>query len=207
MEERIMKTVKKTVAVLTALLMLASAMLVFSSCNKEGADVPAGMKEASGDSVDYDLYIPSTWTSDVENGATTAYYSETDRSNISVMTFSANYTDDTLANWWSSFEADFKTVYSDFEIVSSESTVLDGVAALKTVFKGTLEDYEYQFMQVAAVKGAALSKPQIYVFTYTSVPEAYDSHLEDVQSVLDAFNFHGSDNGQSVEEGGEQTQG
>lgn len=182
---------KRIFALTMAIVMLS--LCLFSCGKDENPEVPAGMKEASGEKADYNFYIPDHWTADVENGATTAYYSETDRSNVNVMTFSANYTDDTLADWWTSFESDFKNVYSDFEVISTENTVLDGVAALKTVFKGTLEDYEYQFMQIAAVKGMALSKPQIYVFTYTSVPEAYESHIEDVQSMLDAFDFHGTE--------------
>ncbi len=183
-----MNTTKRIIAFLAAIIMATFCLV---SCNKGGeTTAPEGMKEASGDSVDYNFYIPSNWISDVANGATTAYYSETDRSNVSVMTFTVNYSDDTLSDWWTSFEEDFKTVYTDFEVVSSENIVLDGVAALKTVFKGTLDGYGYQFMQVAAVKGVALSKPQVYVFTYTSVPEAYETHIEDVQSMIDAFDFH-----------------
>ncbi len=191
---------KKTKRFAAFFMAVTLVVLGLCSCNKDVvSEVPSGMKEASGDKVDYSFYIPENWTADVENGATTAYYSETDRSNVSVMAFSANYTDDTLADWWSSFESDFKNVYSDFEVVSAENVVLDGIAALKTVFKGTLEDYEYQFMQVAAVKDVTLSKPQIYVFTYTSVPEAYESHLEDVQSMLDAFDFHDTNTEDSTE--------
>lgn len=192
-----MMTIKKALAFIMAVTFFVFCLC---SCNKDTvSEAPAGMKEASGENVDYDLYIPDNWTADVDSGATTAYYSETDRSNVSVMTFSVNYTDDTLADWWSSFESDFKNVYSDFEVLSTENVVLDGIPALKTVFKGTLEDYEYRFMQVAAVKGVALSKPQIYVFTYTSVPEAYESHAEDVQSILDAFSFHDTEASDSTE--------
>ena len=186
MEDKTVNTVKRILVLFMAVVM---TVLCLASCSKADPTVPEGMKEASGESVDYNFYVPENWTCDVANGATTAYYSETDRSNVSVMTFTVNYTDDTLADWWKSFESDFQNVYSDFEVVSSENTVIDGVPALKTVFKGTLEDYEYQFMQVAAVKGVALSKPQAYVFTYTSVPSAYESHMEDVQSMLDAFDF------------------
>ncbi len=186
-----MNTVKRILVSFMAVVMTA---LCFASCSKVDSEVPEGMKEASGDSVDYNFYVPSTWTCDVANGATTAYYSETDRSNVNVMTFSVTYSDDTLADWWKSYETDFQTVYTDFEVISSENIILDGVAALKTVFKGTLEGYEYQFMQVAAVKDVFLSKPQIYVFTYTSVPEVYASHVEEVQTMLDAFDFHDTDN-------------
>lgn len=192
-----MTTLKRIFALFAAVCILAAGLC---SCNKETvSEVPEGMKEASGENVDYNFYIPEHWTADVDNGATTAYYSESDRSNVSVMTFSANYTDDTLASWWQSFESDFQNVYTDFEVISTENVVLDGIPALKTVFKGTLEDYEYQFMQIAAVKGQALSRPQIYVFTYTSVPDAYESHLEDVQSMIDAFDFHGTEEADSTE--------
>ena len=192
-----MNTFKRIIALVMVSVMVA---LCLASCGDGGnSSVPEGMKEASGDSVDYNFYVPSGWICDTANGATSAYYSETDRSNVSVMSFSTKYSDDTLADWWKNYEADFKSVYTDFKEISKENIIVDGVAALKTVFQGTLEGYTYQFMQVAAVKDVFLSKPQIYIFTYTSVPEAYESHLEDVQSMIDAFDFHDTDVAESAE--------
>ena len=95
---------------------------------------------------------------------------------------------------------DFKNVYKDFELISEEETVLDGAAATKFVFTGSLvhenenggaEDKEtFKFMQVAAVKSKTLSAPEVYVITYTSSPEVYDDHIEEVGKMIDEFRFN-----------------
>lgn len=195
-----MNIIKKTTSVILVLAMMLCSAMLFASCDKGDQTVPDGMKEASNDSVAYDFYVPEQWVCDSEASTPKAYYSDTDASNVSVMAYSVNKKPDGLTEWWESFEGDFKKVYTDFEVVSTENVVLDGVAALKTVFKGTMNNgengspIEYQFMQVAAIKGEFLSKPQLYVFTYTSISEGFDTHLEDVQSMIDNFNFHSTEN-------------
>jgi|GEM_PF-553473 len=202
---------KRIMSLILVSLMLVSA-LFFASCGKGEDDVPNGMKKASGDAAQYVLYVPTTWKCDVASGATSATYSDSDTSNISVMTFSLENSDADVSDWWSGFEADFKKVYDDFEIVSREDTTLDGEKAEKVVFKGTLihdlsdeeddavsegtpandniDKVEFQFMQVSAVKRKVLSAPEVYVITYTSSPDVFDSHLEDVQKCLDNFKFN-----------------
>ena len=45
-------------------------------------------------------------------------------------------------------------------------------------------------MQVAAVKTKKLSAPEVYVVTYTSSPEVYDSHIEEVNKMVEEFRFN-----------------
>lgn len=183
---------KKIVSII-AVIAIAAALL--ASCGQNGSDgAPAGMKIASADTASYLFYVPETWQSDVASGAATAYYSNSDTSSVSVMTFSLGSSDASVSDWWTSFEGDFKMIYDDFEIISREAVKLDGVDGEKIVFVGTLKHDEekitFKFMQVAAVRQKTLSAPEAYVFTYTSSPEVYDSHLTDVQSMLDAFRFN-----------------
>lgn len=177
---------KKIIALLLATVLMTAAL---ASCAKEETTVPAGMKEASSDSANCDFFVPKNWICDVSSGATTAYYSTSDASNVSVMSFSAERSDYTVENWWENFQTNFEEVYSDFEVISSENTILDGNAAMKFVYTGVLEGRTYQFMQVVSIQKVSLSAPQIFIFTYTSLPDTYDSHLEDVQMMLDNFKF------------------
>ena len=182
---------KKTIS-LTALLLVVSAL--FASCGQSADAAPSGMKIASVETAPYLFYVPETWQCDVASGASTAYYSNSDTSSVSVMTFTLENSDASVSDWWSSFEGDFKMVYEDFEVISREAVTLDGMEAEKVVFVGTLKHGEeaitFKFMQVASVRRKTLSSPEAYVFTYTSSPEIYDSHLSDVQRMIDEFKFN-----------------
>ena len=189
-------------------LFLVSAILVIcalslASCSGDVTEgVPEGMKIASSEQADYYFYVPegASWICDVASGATTAYYSNTDTSNVSVMDYILANTDYKVEDWWNSFENDFKNVYGDFEVVSSENVILDGVSALKTVFTGKMNVgidsagepivRDYKFMQISAIRSATLSAPKAYVFTYTSLnDDTFDSHLEDVETMIENFKF------------------
>ena len=130
---------KRILSVVLSVLIIASCALLFASCGeKEDDDVPKGMKLASDENAAYKFFVPSTWQSDVKSGATTAYYSITDTSSVSVMVFSMEHSDDDVSTWWKSFLLDFNNVYEDFELVSEEEYELDGEAAERYVFLGTL---------------------------------------------------------------------
>jgi len=197
-EESARCIMKKIIVMILAFAML-SACASMTSCGKSSGDAPNGMKLISSDVVSYSLYVPNSWQADVAAGATTAYYSSTDTSSVSVMVFTLNDVSMSAKDWWNSYRADYEEVYKDFEVISEEETVLDGVAAMKFVFTGALthtendgsgaEKDEFKFMQVAAIKSKPLSSPEIYVFTYTSSPAQYDSHLTDVENMLAYFKF------------------
>ena len=185
---------KRIISVLMALAVVISAAVLFSSCgNEDGA--PNGMKIASAAKAPYRFYVPDSWQCDVASGATTAYCSATDTSNVSVMTFTLEHSDSDVAEWWKSFKEDFNNTYEDFEVETEdgEDLKLDGKDAKKWVFSGALthgdQKDEYKFMQVAAVNTSALSMPEVYVITYTSSPEIFDSHLDQVKLMIDNFKF------------------
>ena len=86
------------------------------------------------------------------------------------------------------------------EVSDIFNAVLDGAAATKFVFTGSLvhkdekngtEDKEtFKFMQVAAMRTKTLSAPEVYVITYTSSPEVYDDHIEEVNKMVEEFRFN-----------------
>lgn len=168
---------KRLFAALMLVMMLVA--LTLTSCgNNDGA--PAGMKTASGEGTDYTLYVPEEWIVDLTTKATGAYYSTKDPSNISVTVWELEHSDSTVEDWWAIERADIDLVFDNVEIVTEANTTIDGIAAKQVEYTASLGENNYKIMQVAAVKSSV-----VYVFTYTSVVESYDLHLDEVKAMLD----------------------
>ena len=165
-------------------------VLVFSlvSCTKD-AYAPVGMKRITNkDIVDYTMYVPVEWTEDISTGIVTAYYSEKDRSNISVMAFDldGDNLNMTVDEYWTDYKEDFIATFSDLAFeAEGEATLVDKIAAKKYVYTATVTGVQYKFMQVVTITNGT-----VYVFTYTSTPDYYDSHLEDVNEILSYIEFN-----------------
>ena len=70
---------------------------------------------------------------------------------------------------------------SNFNLESEENLTLtkDNLYAKRFVYTADLGGYSYRYMQVAALKGTS-----VYLFTYASVPENYEKHLDAVDEML-----------------------
>lgn len=171
-----------------ALIIFAVVLLSFVSCTKD-AYAPVGMKRITNkDVVDYTMYVPVEWTEDISTGIVTAYYSAKDRSNISMMAFdlAGDNTGMSPEEYWADYKEDFTATFSDMEMVSDgESVLVDKIAAKKYVYTATVTGVQYKFMQVITITNAT-----VYVFTYTSTPEYYDSHVEAVNEILSYIEFN-----------------
>ena len=169
---------KKTLCVLFAALILFAAV----SCKARGEfDPPAGWQAASDEKADFYFYVPEKWTVDYSTAAAGAYFSASDPSSVSVMAWELPNTDSTVEEWWELNREEQEKVFSGFTLESEESLALtkDNLNAKKYVYSADLGGYSYRFMQVAALKGTS-----VYLFTYASVPENFDAHLEEVNQML-----------------------
>ena len=81
-------------------------------------------------------------------------------------------------------EDKYKEIYSDYAFVEKGETTLGGRNAMRYVFTATIGEGHYKVMQVIATYGN-----YYYVFTYTSLPENFDSHLEEVNGMIGVFEF------------------
>lgn len=164
--------------------MLAAA-LTLSSCTASEANAPAGYTEISDEGLNYHFYVPSSWTPDISTGMTSAYYSGRDPSNVSITAFEL---DDVSINsvdaYWELNEADLKLVLPNLEYVDISDTTLGGANAKQYTYTSSMSDTDYKFMQVVAIRSN-----EVYIFTYTATSENYDSHIEDVISMIDYFEF------------------
>ncbi len=208
---------KKT---LLLLLVFVIAAGIFAACNPKDAYVPVGFKRISQDNADHRFYVPNSWIADITTGTTSAYVSESDRSNVSFMGFEVDQTilsgtlvtgtadetesappSDTVSEtvgpvdgtdvqevpeistveeYWDYYEKNFALTFPDMTYsVKGENLLLSGIAAKRYVYTATVTGKPYRFMQVVAMKGGA-----VYIFTYTSTEELFDSHLEEVEQIL-----------------------
>lgn len=176
-----MKT--KTISLMLAFLMLAA---LFVSCSGSQSDAPAGMKSVSADNevANYDLYVPEEWTASISTGAVGAYCSNTDTTNVTVMAWNVD-SSETLDTWWEKYRSDFDLVFDDFSLTSEEATTLGGVAAKKYVYTAKLGEYEYTYVQCACLHWG-----MVYIMTFTTTPDLYESHTEDIANIITNFKFH-----------------
>lgn len=182
-------TFKRAIALLVAVCAVTSALMLVGCSKNSDSEAPSGTVNIASDNASYSFYVPTTWKY-TKGDTPSAYYSNNDASNVSLMTFSVTHSDYTVDEWWESFTADFESVYEGYELISSEETIFGGSAAVKKIFKGTLGDTEYKFEQVSAMKTETLSAPQVFVFTYTSVPDYFDLHTADVDNIIANFKFN-----------------
>lgn len=175
-------TMKKTGIFLVSLLVILGMAL--GGCAKQDPDVPAGMQLASSEDADYLFYVPQGWRVDKSSLYTAAYFSSGDATSISVTAFGMNMTDDSVSSWWESYKEQFAEIYDTMEVTAEEETELDGMDGMKYTFDATLNEKEYQYI-IAAV----LRENYIYYITYTSTPEYYEDHLEELDLVLEHFAF------------------
>lgn len=168
----------KKITKITAVILLAAVLaLALVSCKKD--DTPKGMIKASDDKADFTLYVPESWTVYTVAADVGAYASENDPSSVSVMAWDLEFADTSLEDWWETNVSDLGLVFSDFEIISEEDTAIDGLYAKKYTYTVSLRGNSYKLIQAACIK-----RGTVYVFTYTSVPDSFDGHLDEVESML-----------------------
>ena len=170
-----MNRITRITAVLLAVMMAA---LAFASCSKD-TSAPKGMIKASNEKADFTMYIPEKWTVDTADAAVSAYCSKNDPSSVSMMAWGLEYTDSALDDWWEVNLEEIGKVFSDVEITAEEDAIVDGLYTKKYTYTATLAGNSYKIMQAACIKDS-----NVYLLTYTSTPETFETHTEDVNSIL-----------------------
>ena len=168
--------------VLAALLICAS--LLTSCSSKKDPNVPDGMTIKENNAVEYYFYYPEEWVIDRNDGMVSVYVSDKDRSNVSVTTFTApadiaNVEDYLKEEYLGYVEENF----TDMKILSDgEKVTLGNIDARKYVFTATVAGNEYKFMQIITYR-------YVHILTYTSTASGFDTHIDDVNNIVKAFEF------------------
>ncbi len=175
----------KKISVISLILVLTMCVAVFSGCGKkEETDAPDGMKLASGEKVDYYMYVPETWKVDNSELYTAAYFSSGDATSISATAYGISVEIATVDDWWKLFEEEMAGVYSEISEITAADAAIDGIKGREYTFSATLGEQEYNFIITAVIKDY-----YVYYITYTSIPEYNEDHLEERVQVIDAFRF------------------
>ncbi len=171
----------------------------------EAKNAPEGMKCASNAKiVDYYLFVPSAWTVEKTSGTiSSAYVSEIDKTNVSVMQWNVSSYDYTA--WWDgeyinqlynafdpkaiNKDENGKVSYSPSEIITIKETALDCKLGENDAKKYTYsvkigEDvYDYQVI-------ALMARASIYVMTFTYKNGCDMSvYNSDVEKIISNFRF------------------
>ncbi len=177
---------KKIITAAVLLALVVSLAVTFTACSNTSDEYapPAGMINASVAEANFYLYVPDKWTVDNSAISAGAYYNKADPSSVSLMrgdldaeTLSA---ENPLDAWWDKNKTELSEVFSDFNVESEDNLLIDSAAGKKYVYTASIAGDSYKFMQAAVIK-----KEDVYIFTYSSTPENFDSHLDEVSEMIE----------------------
>lgn len=163
----------------------------FVLCEKtdpNGAEVtdkktPDGMKIASADQIEYRLYVPKNWICNAESGASEAYYPESEKSNITV----TSYTPDqsiSVQSYFAQCETEYRAVLPEYERLSEVERTVAERTAYSYTYRTVVDGVEFRIMQTLFAYN-----DMIYSITYTAREAVFESHMTDVEAILQAFRF------------------
>ncbi len=142
---------------------------------------PESMKIASSDKVEYVLYVPQKWI--VDNSVTAgAYYSDTDRSNVNVVSYYGE--EMTVTDYWDMCEAEYKAQFSNYSLHESYKSKLGSRNTYVYIFTLSFDGKDYRMLQAISAYGELM-----YTFTYTADESLFDSHIDDVKLMMEQFKF------------------
>ena len=144
----------------------------------------------------FDMYVPADYTVDFSSCLVSVSHIDGSNITMSETTHPATTQDEYWANRREDIElfAD-KIKNENGETVSSfaeikepyKVTVKNADAAVAYEYSYILEGEEYVVYQILMRKGTLGG--HVYVFTYTSTPDNYNSHLEEVTTILNKIEF------------------
>ena len=171
----------------------AEAMLeVFKFCeptnvntaDKTDKDTPQGMKIASGDDVEYRLYVPTSWVVDPDESVAIAYVSQNDRSNVSLTSYSPSESM-SIDGYFERCETEYKKIYESYQREEDVPEIqMAGKIAKDFRFSFTYNGEQYKSRQVICIY-----RGMFYIMTYTAKAENYDLHTEDVEKIISEIIF------------------
>lgn len=174
---------KKISAICLAIAALIPALLL-TGCSAPGVDVPDGMKLVSSESEAFYLFAPMSWISNDSSGTASAYYSDADRSNVS-MTCMVSDRLMSLDDYVKVCQAELAAAVPNYAPAGEVSDqVLGGKNGKSFDYTASIGDVNYKYRQIVVIHNNLF-----YIFTYTSTPEGFDLHLADVEKMISKVQF------------------
>ena len=171
---------KKITAAVLAIITLMTVVLL-AGCKTSATEVPSGMKIVSSDAEAFYLFVPMTWVTNTSSGAASAYYSDKDRSNVS-MTCMVSEDVTTVDDYVKKCQAELAALFDSYTPVGEVTDAVIGERNGKCFeYTAKIGETEYKYV--------VIYKNLFYVFTYTSTPEGFDLHTADVDNIVSKIRF------------------
>lgn len=148
----------------------------------EDENTPAGYQLAARSKYEFRFYVPKSWTVDTSGNIPSATASATDRSNVSLTSFTVKQGVMNGKEYWENFKKDYRFELN--EIATDENAKLGDYNAFSAEYTATVGENTYHVKQVFLTTASI-----IYIFTYTSDEAHYAEHLEQVDTMLSLFEF------------------
>ncbi len=184
------------------LALILISIFAIAACSRQEGEAPLGMKNASSKTADFYLYVPDDWTvnTDENDLMASARASESDPSNITMIGFEDGRSKyDSIDSFWAYYKGEFETRIFDkiidsengesktsFNLTNDGEDIIIGknYAAKKYEYSGKVAGSDFSYMQVIIKRDSIF-----YIFTYTSTPDLYSVHKEEVGFMIDYMEF------------------
>ena len=148
-------------------------------------NTPEGMKLASSSKIEYRFYVPNSWNTNLTDGASTAFFAESGRPNVSVSSYPlTSEVEIDAQKYFELCEEDYKEQLKGYELISSETRSVHGIDAISYTYKTLYGTTEIKIMQTVFIYNSSA-----YSITYTALADRFDAHIDDVSRMLDEFRF------------------
>ena len=152
-------------------------------------NTPEGMQLASNKDIEYRFYVPTSWICNSESNISEAYYSESERSNVTVTSYTLESSKTSAKEYFEDYlEPSYKKEFGkDYSRTSEpEARTVGEREALCYTYTVTKYGAEIKIMQTVIRHSGDNT---YYTITYTARAEKFDTHIKDVYKMLDSFTF------------------
>lgn len=170
--------------------LIATLILALTACSNN-AGAPDGFQNVASERESFYLYVPNGWISNTSGGTASAYYSTTDRSNMSFTCLVIDPDEmDELEEYKAITLAELGALLGDFTVIEPSTDAeaaelkIDGRETIVFEYKCTVSGDTYRYKQAVTMKDDFF-----YIFTYTALEENYEAHLEDADATISNIKF------------------
>lgn len=180
----------KLTAIFFALVFCLGSLAACANETDDGVSIPSGMQAIASEAGDYYLMVPTSWVADTTKGMTSAYAEDTAHSSVTLCANALTADTPDIETYWASFTEEFEATFDDFTVLDKEPTDVtfgageEKLEGKKYRYTATVGGVKYQWMQVLFTR-----EGNLFIFTYTSTAEAYESVLDDVNEILTNITF------------------
>lgn len=145
-------------------------------------NTPQGMKIASDKNAAYRLYVPTSWTCEAENLRSEARVAS-DGSNVTVTLYEPSVSM-SIEDYFDRCAEEYQKGLRGYTLIEANDRTVSGKSAKSYTYSAEYGNAKYRIMQTVFSDGKIM-----YSITYTALDENFDTHMTDVELILNSFRF------------------